>query len=110
MRASARREAVVHRQHRRRCAGHEDGRRHDQGVGLELGGKSSIIVFDDADLDHAVELVTGGGLFNAGQMCSATSRVLVAAPLADDLIARLARRFDATVVGPPFAPACRWAR
>ena len=50
-----------------------------KGVGLELGGKSSIIVFDDADLDHAVELVTGGGLFNAGQMCSATSRVLVAA-------------------------------
>ncbi|VWL86402.1 aldehyde dehydrogenase family protein [Burkholderia lata] len=75
-----------------------------KGVGLELGGKSSIVVFDDADLDHAVELVTGGGLFNAGQMCSATSRVLVAAPLADDLIARLARRIDATVVGPPFAP------
>ncbi|RQT15669.1 aldehyde dehydrogenase family protein [Burkholderia contaminans] len=75
-----------------------------KGVGLELGGKSSIIVFDDADLDHAVELVAGGGLFNAGQMCSATSRVLVAAPLADDLIARLARRIDGTVVGPPFAP------
>ncbi|MBR8167894.1 aldehyde dehydrogenase family protein [Burkholderia cenocepacia] len=75
-----------------------------KGVGLELGGKSSIVVFDDADLDHAVELIAGGGLFNAGQMCSATSRVLVAAPLADDLIARLARRIDATVVGPPFAP------
>ena len=75
-----------------------------KGVGLELGGKSSIVVFDDADLDHAVELIAGGGLFNAGQMCSATSRVLVAAPLADDLIARLARRIDTTVVGPPFAP------
>ncbi|WP_321790139.1 aldehyde dehydrogenase family protein [Burkholderia pyrrocinia] len=75
-----------------------------KGVGLELGGKSSIVVFDDADPDHAVELIAGGGLFNAGQMCSATSRVLVAAPLADDLIARLARRIDATVVGPPFAP------
>ncbi|RQR71119.1 MULTISPECIES: aldehyde dehydrogenase family protein [unclassified Burkholderia] len=75
-----------------------------KGVGLELGGKSSIVVFDDADLDHAVDLVAGGGLFNAGQMCSATSRVLVAAPLADDLIARLARRIETTVVGPPFAP------
>ncbi|RQS18598.1 aldehyde dehydrogenase family protein [Burkholderia sp. Bp8992] len=75
-----------------------------KGVGLELGGKSSIVVFDDADLDHAVELIAGGGLFNAGQMCSATSRVLVAAPLADELVTRLARRIDATVVGPPFAP------
>ncbi|WP_269507635.1 aldehyde dehydrogenase family protein [Burkholderia sp. IMCC1007] len=75
-----------------------------KGIGLELGGKSSIIVFDDADLDHAVELIAGGGLFNAGQMCSATSRVLVAAPLAQELIARVARRIDATVVGPPFAP------
>ncbi|MGU7774140.1 aldehyde dehydrogenase family protein [Burkholderia sp. MR1-5-21] len=75
-----------------------------KGVGLELGGKSSIVVFDDADLDLAVELVAGGGLFNAGQMCSATSRVLVAAPLADALIARLGERIDATVVGPPFAP------
>lgn len=81
-----------------------------KGVGLELGGKSSIVVFDDADLDHAVELIAGGGLFNAGQMCSATSRVLVAAPLADHLITRLAQRIDATVVGPPFAPARRWVR
>ncbi|WP_330996400.1 aldehyde dehydrogenase family protein [Burkholderia stagnalis] len=75
-----------------------------KGVGLELGGKSSILVLDDADLELAVDLVAGGGLFNAGQMCSATSRVLVAAPLASALIARVAQRIDATVVGPPFAP------
>ncbi len=75
-----------------------------KGVGLELGGKSSIIVFADADPDLAVELIAGGGLFNAGQMCSATSRVLVAAPIADALLARLAQRIDSTVVGPPFAP------
>jgi betaine-aldehyde dehydrogenase len=75
-----------------------------KGVGLELGGKSSIIVFEDADLEHAVDLVMGGGFFNAGQMCSATSRVLVQRPLAEALLARLVRRADELVVGDPFSP------
>jgi betaine-aldehyde dehydrogenase len=75
-----------------------------KGVSLELGGKSSIIVFADADLDLAVELVAGGGFFNAGQMCSATSRVLVERPIADALIARLAERARQLVVGDPFMP------
>lgn len=73
-----------------------------KGVSLELGGKSSIVVFADADLDLAVDLVTGGAFFNAGQMCSATSRVLVERPLAEALIARLADRVARTVVGDPF--------
>jgi betaine-aldehyde dehydrogenase len=75
-----------------------------KGVSLELGGKSSIVVFADADLDLAVDLVAGGGFFNAGQMCSATSRVLVERPIADALVARLAERAARTVVGDPFAP------
>ncbi|MEK8025861.1 aldehyde dehydrogenase family protein [Pseudaquabacterium rugosum] len=50
-------------------------------VSLELGGKSSLIVLDDADLDRAVELAIGGAFWNAGQMCSATARICVARPL-----------------------------
>ncbi|WP_042290957.1 aldehyde dehydrogenase family protein [Paraburkholderia mimosarum] len=73
-----------------------------KGVSLELGGKSSIIVFADADLDLATDLVAGGAFFNAGQMCSATSRVLVERPIADALAARLADRVTRTVVGDPF--------
>ncbi|WP_233836294.1 aldehyde dehydrogenase family protein [Paraburkholderia sp. ZP32-5] len=75
-----------------------------KGVSLELGGKSSIVVFADADLDLAVELVAGGAFFNAGQMCSATSRVLVERTIADALIARLAERATRMVVGDPFSP------
>ncbi|WP_343673682.1 aldehyde dehydrogenase family protein [Paraburkholderia heleia] len=75
-----------------------------KGVSLELGGKSSIIVFADADLDLATDLVAGGAFFNGGQMCSATSRVLVERPLADALAARLADRTRRTVVGDPFRP------
>jgi len=75
-----------------------------KGVSLELGGKSSIVVFADADLDFAVELVASGGFFNAGQMCSATSRVLVERPIAEALIARLAERVTQLVVGDPFMP------
>ncbi|KGU59671.1 betaine aldehyde dehydrogenase, chloroplastic [Burkholderia pseudomallei MSHR983] len=75
-----------------------------KGVSLELGGKSSIVVFADADLDLAVDLVAGGAFFNAGQMCSATSRVLVEQPIAEALIARLADRATQTVVGDPFSP------
>ncbi|MEM5450788.1 aldehyde dehydrogenase family protein [Paraburkholderia guartelaensis] len=75
-----------------------------KGVSLELGGKSSIIVFADADLDLATDLVAGGAFFNAGQMCSATSRVLVERPIADALAARLADRATRTVVGDPFQP------
>jgi betaine-aldehyde dehydrogenase len=74
-----------------------------KGVSLELGGKSSIIVFNDADLDLAVDLVEAGSFFNSGQMCSATSRVLVARELAPALLARLVERAERIVVGDPFA-------
>ncbi|TNF83026.1 aldehyde dehydrogenase family protein [Pseudomonas sp. ICMP22404] len=75
-----------------------------KGVSLELGGKSSLLVLADADLELAVELACGGGFFNAGQMCSATSRVLVADELADDFLQRLRIRAEAIRVAYPFDP------
>jgi betaine-aldehyde dehydrogenase len=74
-----------------------------KGVSLELGGKSSLLVLEDADLDLALELACGGGFFNAGQMCSATSRVLVADSLADEFLQRLTARVDGIRVADPFA-------
>ncbi|WP_233896975.1 aldehyde dehydrogenase family protein [Pseudomonas sivasensis] len=74
-----------------------------KGVSLELGGKSSLLVLADTDLDLAVELACGGGFFNAGQMCSATSRVLVADTLADEFLQRLRARAEGIRVADPFA-------
>lgn len=74
-----------------------------KGVSLELGGKSSLIVLEDADLELAVELTCGGGFYNAGQMCSATSRVLVAEHLADAFVEQVKARAQAICVGDPFA-------
>lgn len=73
-----------------------------KGVSLELGGKSSLLVLEDADLELAVELACGGAFFNAGQMCSATSRVLVADELADEFLERLKQRAQAIRVADPF--------
>jgi betaine-aldehyde dehydrogenase len=75
-----------------------------KGVSLELGGKSSLLVLADADIDLAVEVACGGGFFNAGQMCSATSRVLVADELADEFLIRLKARAEAIRVADPFDP------
>ena len=46
---------------------------------LELGGKAPVIVFDDVDLDTALETIAGTGYYNAGQDCTAATRVLAAA-------------------------------
>lgn len=73
-----------------------------KGVSLELGGKSSLLVLESADLELAVELACGGGFYNAGQMCSATSRVLVAEHLADAFVAKVKARAQAITVGDPF--------
>jgi betaine-aldehyde dehydrogenase len=72
-------------------------------VSLELGGKSPIVVFADADIEHAVDCVVGGIFFNAGQMCSATSRLIVEAAVAPALLDRLAERAKGLRVGSPFA-------
>ncbi|VVQ31479.1 Betaine aldehyde dehydrogenase [Pseudomonas fluorescens] len=73
-----------------------------KGVSLELGGKSSLLVLADADIDLAVELACGGAFFNAGQMCSATSRVLVADELEEQFLGRLQKRAQAIRVADPF--------
>ncbi|MBP5947525.1 MULTISPECIES: aldehyde dehydrogenase family protein [unclassified Pseudomonas] len=75
-----------------------------KGVSLELGGKSSLLILADADLDLAVELACGGAFFNAGQMCSATSRVLVAEELEEEFLMRLQKRAQAIRVADPFDP------
>ena len=74
-----------------------------KGVSLELGGKSAIVVFDDADLDEACGLVIGGAFMNAGQMCSATSRVLMQRGIAGALTQRLVAAANALRIGDPLA-------
>ncbi|MGF0237536.1 aldehyde dehydrogenase family protein [Rhodococcus sp. IEGM1300] len=74
---------------------------HCRPVTLELGGKSAIVVFDDCDLDQAVEWIIAGICWNAGQMCSATSRLLVQDTIADPLILRLKAAFEKLRVGNP---------
>jgi aldehyde dehydrogenase (NAD+) len=69
-------------------------------VTLELGGKSPQIVFADADLDAAVPAIIHAVVQNAGQTCSAGSRVLIDEPIYDALLDRLARRFAGLRVGP----------
>jgi betaine-aldehyde dehydrogenase len=59
-------------------------------VHLELGGKAPVVVFDDADLDAAAEGIAIAGFFNAGQDCTAATRVLVQAGAYDDMVAKLA--------------------
>lgn len=66
---------------------------------LELGGKSPQIIFEDADLEQALPLVVGAILQNAGQTCSAGSRVLVQASIAETFAAQLVERFKSIKVG-----------
>ena len=69
-------------------------------VTLELGGKSPQIVFADADLDAALPFLVNAGIQNAGQTCSAASRILVERPVFDEVVARMAERYRALRVGP----------
>jgi betaine-aldehyde dehydrogenase len=72
-------------------------------ISLELGGKSPILVMEDADPEQAAEWVMAGIYFNAGQICSATSRLLVHEAIAEPLYAALAARIDALTLGDPLA-------
>jgi aldehyde dehydrogenase (NAD+) len=69
-------------------------------VTLELGGKSPQLVFDDADLELALPVLARAGLQNAGQTCSAGSRILVQRGRFDEVVAALAERYRALRVGP----------
>ncbi|GAA1029855.1 gamma-aminobutyraldehyde dehydrogenase [Virgisporangium ochraceum] len=68
---------------------------------LELGGKAPVVVFDDADLSAAAEAIAVGGYFNAGQDCTAATRVLAAPGIYDDVVAALVEQANGTKVGPP---------
>jgi betaine-aldehyde dehydrogenase len=65
-------------------------------VHLELGGKAPVVVFDDADLDAAAEGIATAGYFNAGQDCTAATRVLVAPRVHDDFVAALTEQARST--------------
>ncbi|OEY66837.1 aldehyde dehydrogenase family protein [Marinobacter sp. X15-166B] len=75
-----------------------------KGVSLELGGKSPMLVFDDARIDAAVEWICGGIFANAGQMCSATSRLLVQRSIYPQLLDALVQAVAGIQVGDPFEP------
>ncbi len=70
-------------------------------VHLELGGKAPVIVFDDADIEAAAEAIAVAGYFNAGQDCTAATRVLVARGIHDDFAAALSEQARAAKVGLP---------
>ena len=73
-------------------------------ISLELGGKSPFIVFDDSSLEQAVEWVMFGIFWNQGQVCSATSRVLVQRGLYERFLARLVEASQHIVIGDGMAP------
>ena len=70
-------------------------------VTLELGGKSPQLVFADADLDAALPVIVNAIVQNAGQTCSAGSRLLVERSIYEAVVERVAERFRSLVAGPP---------
>ncbi len=74
--------------------------RHVAPVTLELGGKSPQLVFADADLERALPFLVNAGIQNAGQTCSAASRVLIERKRYAEVVERMAGRFRALRVGP----------
>jgi betaine-aldehyde dehydrogenase len=73
-------------------------------VHLELGGKAPVVVFDDADIAVAAEGIAVAGYFNAGQDCTAATRVLVGPRIADEFAQALAEQARATKAGMPDDP------
>ena len=69
-------------------------------VTLELGGKSPQLVFDDADIDVALPYLVNAGVQNAGQTCSAASRILVQRGVYEQVLSKMAARYRALRVGP----------
>ena len=69
-------------------------------VTLELGGKSPQIVFDDADLDRALPFLVNAGIQNAGQTCSASSRILVQRGVYEEVRSRMVEAYTRLTVGP----------
>jgi betaine-aldehyde dehydrogenase len=74
-------------------------------VHLELGGKAPVIVFDDVDMSTALETIAGTALYNAGQDCTAATRVLASSKVYDDVVHGLAEEAKGYKVGDTFDPA-----
>ncbi|HMH47827.1 MAG TPA: gamma-aminobutyraldehyde dehydrogenase [Solirubrobacteraceae bacterium] len=73
-------------------------------VHLELGGKAPVVVFDDVSLASALETIAGTGYYNAGQDCTAATRVLAAGKVYDDVVTGLAEQARGLVIGDTLAP------
>ena len=73
-------------------------------VHLELGGKAPVIVFDDVDLETAMETIAATGLYNAGQDCTAATRVLAGSKVYDDVVNGLAEQAKGYKMGDTFDP------
>ena len=74
-------------------------------VHLELGGKAPVVVFDDADLEALAATVAGAGYYNAGQDCTAATRVLASTHMYDDVVEALAEQAKTFKLGDTFDPA-----
>ena len=73
-------------------------------VHLELGGKAPVVVFDDVDMETAMETIAGTGYYNAGQDCTAATRVLAGKGVYDDVVSGLAEQAKDFVVGDTMSP------
>jgi betaine-aldehyde dehydrogenase len=73
-------------------------------VHLELGGKAPVIVFDDVEMETALETIAGTALYNAGQDCTAATRVLASSKVYDDVVSGLAEQAKGYKVGDTFDP------
>jgi betaine-aldehyde dehydrogenase len=73
-------------------------------VHLELGGKAPVVVFDDVDMETAMETIAGTGYYNAGQDCTAATRVLASKGVYDDVVNGLSSQAQGFVVGDTFSP------
>ena len=82
----------------------EKAGRHLKRIVLELGGKSPLIVLEDADLDLAVSAAAFGGFFHQGQICMAATRIVVEHPLAEALAAQLVEKIGTLKMGDPRDP------
>jgi len=77
----------------------EHAGKHLKRTHLELGGKAPVVVFDDVDLETALEGIAGAGYFNAGQDCTAATRVLASAKVYDEVVSGLADQAKGLVIG-----------
>jgi betaine-aldehyde dehydrogenase len=73
-------------------------------VHLELGGKAPVVVFDDVDMSTALETIAGTALYNAGQDCTAATRVLASSKVYDDVVSGLAEEAKGYKLGDTFDP------